>query len=145
VAQIYKDAKAAHGIVGPMLIIIAEVETKVNGRIACNHHWDTLTGLCGPNDNHVCVFNYNQVVGSGEEGYNKIVDIFCTNRVGALARVVMVNLLHQNLPRLVLVVMCICNCFDVPWVRQLSRSPSTLGKLRRCNPLLTGLYGNYSH
>ena len=66
----------------------------------------------------MCDSNYKQVVGSGEEGYNKIVDSFCTNRVGAFARVVMVNPLHQSLPRLVLVVMCTCNYFDAPWVRQ---------------------------
>ena len=101
-----------------MPAILAEDKTKVKGRIAWNHRWDTLTGFCGPNDNHVCVSNYKEVVGSGEEGYNKIVEIFCTNRVGALARIVMVNPLHESLPRLVLVVMCTCNCFDAPWVRQ---------------------------
>ena len=31
VAKIYKDAKAAHGIVGPVLVILVEDETKVKG------------------------------------------------------------------------------------------------------------------
>lgn len=57
-------------------------------------------------------------MGSCEKGYNKIVDNFCTNRVGAFDRIVMVNPLYQSLPRLVLMVMCTCNCFDAPWVRQ---------------------------
>ena len=66
----------------------------------------------------MCVSNYKQVVGAGDEGYNKIVDCFCINRVGAFARIVMINPLHQSLPRLVLVVRCTCNFFDAPWVRQ---------------------------
>ena len=34
VAQIYKDAKAAHNIMGPVPVILAEDETKVKGRVA---------------------------------------------------------------------------------------------------------------
>lgn len=57
-----------------MPIIIVEDKTKVKGQNEWNHHWDSLTRFCGPNDNHVCVFNYKQVVGSSEEGYNEIMD-----------------------------------------------------------------------
>lgn len=92
VAQIYKDTKVVHGIVGPMPILFIEDETKVKGWIAWDHHWDTLSGFCGPNEIHVCVFNFKQIVGSNDEGYNKIMDCFCTNRV--FAKIVMVNPLH---------------------------------------------------
>jgi hypothetical protein len=55
VAQIYKQAKKAHGILDPILVILAEDETKVRGRVAWDHCWDTLEGFCGPKDDHICV------------------------------------------------------------------------------------------
>ena len=118
VVQIYKNAKAAHGIVSPVPIILAEDETKVKGRIAWDHRFDTLVGFCGPKDEHIYLSNYRELLGTSEEGYSKIVDAFRNNRVGAFARIVMVNPLHDSLPRLVLVVTCTCNCFDASWVRQ---------------------------
>lgn len=69
-------------------------QNKLKGQIAWGHHWDTLVGFCGPNVNHVCVSNYKQVVELCEEGYNKMVDCFCTNNVGVFAKIVMVNPLH---------------------------------------------------
>jgi len=98
VAQIYKQAKAAYGTVGPVPVILVEDEIKVKGRIVWDHRWDTLVGFCGPKENHVCASNYKEIVGTGKDGYNKIVDSFGTNRIGAFARIVMVNLLHQSFP-----------------------------------------------
>ena len=56
------------------------------------------------------------MVGSGEGGYNKIVDSFKTDKIGGFSRILIVNPLHNKLPRLVLVVCCTCNCFDATWV-----------------------------
>ena len=56
-------------------------------------------------------------MGTGEEGYNKILESFCSNKVEGFARIVMVSPLHEKLPRLVLCVLCTCNCFDSQWVR----------------------------
>jgi len=56
-------------------------------------------------------------VGNVEEGYNKILEIFRSNKVGGFARVIMVSPLHDKLPRLVLYVSCTCNCFDSQWIR----------------------------
>ena len=67
VAQIYRDAKLAHNIVGPVPVILAEDETKVKGRVAWEPKWDTLARFCGPSENHVCVSGFNPIVGSGEE------------------------------------------------------------------------------
>lgn len=117
VAQIYRDAKAKHMIVGPVPILLAEDETKVKGRIAYEAKWDTLSGFCGSKVDHVCVSKYKPVVGSRDNGYNKIVDSFRSDKIGGFARVVMVNPLHQSLPRLVLVVNCTCNCFDASLVK----------------------------
>ena len=118
VAQIYEQAKQAHGVVGPVRVILAEDETKVKGRVAWDHQMDTLVGFCGTKTEHVCVTDYKLVVGIGDAGYDNIVDGFCSNHVGAFARIIMVNPLHLSLPRLVLCVTCTCNCFDASWVRQ---------------------------
>ena len=117
VAEIYKDAKDAHGIIGPIPVILAEDETKVRSRVHYEQRFDTLAGFCGPKDNHICVSNYKPIVGIGDDGYNKILDCFRFDKVGGFARVVMVSPLHDKLPRLVLCVSCTCNCFDSQCVK----------------------------
>ena len=116
--QIYKNTKAAHGITSLVPIILVEDETKVKGRIAWDHRSDTLVGFYGRKDDHACLSNYCELVGTSDKGYTKIVDVFRTNRIGAFARIMMVNPLHESLPRLVLVVTCTCNCFDSLRMRQ---------------------------
>jgi hypothetical protein len=101
-----------HGITGQVPVILAKDETKVKSRVFWEAKWDTLAGFCGPKLNHVCISNYKPVVGTSELGYNKIVDSFRTDKIGGFARIVVVNPLHDKLPRLVLVVCCTCNCFD---------------------------------
>ena len=118
VAEIYRMAKQAHGITEPVPVILAEDETKVRGRVAYKPKWDSLAGFCGPSESHVCVSSFKPVVGSGTEGYSKIVDSFRSNKVGGFARVIVVNPMHEKLPRLVLVACCTCNCFDSGWVRK---------------------------
>ena len=56
-------------------------------------------------------------LGLVEDGYNVIVDAFRNNKLDGFARIVVVNPLHESLPRLVLVVCTTCNCFDASWVR----------------------------
>ena len=48
IAHIYKDAKFAHGIEGPILMILAEDETKVKSKVAYEPKWDMLIGFVGP-------------------------------------------------------------------------------------------------
>ena len=103
VAEIYKGAKLAHGIVGPIPVILAEDETKVKGRIMWDQKYDTLAGFCGIENNHVCVSDFRLIVGSGSDGYNNIVDSFSNKRVGGFARVVNLSwLIH-------------CRCFEYLW------------------------------
>ena len=118
VAEIYRDAKALHNIVGPVLVILVEDETKVKRRVAWEPKWDTVAGFCGPEENHVCHSGFRPHVGNGEEGYRKLVESFTSNRKASFARVVVVNLLHPKLPRLVLVACCTCNYFNSDWVRK---------------------------
>ena len=118
IARIYADAKAALGITGPVPVILAEDETKVRGRVSWEARSDCMVGFCGPRENHVCIPCYKPVVGVGDSGYNKMVDSFKSDKVGGFARVIMVNPLHEKLPRLVLVACCTCGCFNSDWVRQ---------------------------
>ena len=52
IANIYSAAKVAHGISGPIPVILAEDETKVRGRVSWESRWDTMVGFCGPKDSH---------------------------------------------------------------------------------------------
>ena len=117
IASIYTDAKAVHGISGPIPVILAEDETKVCGRISWEARTDTMLGFCGPKESHTCIADYKPKVGDGHEGYNKLMESFKLNKVGGFARVIVVNPLHEKLPRLVLAARCTCGSFDSAWVR----------------------------
>ena len=117
IASIYIDAKAAHGLSRPIPVILAEDETKVKSHVFWEAWSDTLVGFCGLIENHNCVTTYKPVVGVAEVGYNKVLQSFRQDKVGSFARVIVVNPLHEKLPRLVLVACCTCGCFDSTWVR----------------------------
>jgi hypothetical protein len=118
VAEVYRHAKLKCKVTGPIPVILAEDKTKVKSRVCWEQKWDSLAGFCGPKENHMCVPLYKVVVGSGESGYEKIVDSFQKDKIGGYARVIVVCSLHSALPRLVLSVTCTCGCFDFAWVRR---------------------------
>jgi hypothetical protein len=66
----------------------------------------------------VCLSTFKPVVDTGQMGYKNIVDAFQNYIIGSFVRVIVVNPLHEKLPRLVLVVSCTCNCFDAGWVKK---------------------------
>ena len=100
IAEIYKDAKVAHGIIEPNSDIQVEDETKVISRVFYEQRFDILAGFCGPKDNHMCVSSYKSIVDIGEDGYNKILHCILYDKVGGFAMVVMVSPVHDKLPRL---------------------------------------------
>ena len=112
VAHIYREAKAAHGVEGPVPVILAEDETKVKSHISWDARFDGLVGFYGEKESHVCISTFRPQVGNGEEGYVSIVDSFRLNCKGSFARVIMVNPLHDKLSRLVLAESCTCNRFN---------------------------------
>ena len=80
VAKIYKAGKLAHRIKGPIFVLVAEDETKVKARVTWDPKFDTLVDFYGVKDDHdVCISNFRPLIGSGESGYNAIVDAFRTN------------------------------------------------------------------
>ncbi|KAL3685466.1 hypothetical protein R1sor_003488 [Riccia sorocarpa] len=142
VSKILAGSKRYYGIDGDVPVILAEDETRIKPRERKFKHnggktgiltfesvlncmcsrWesrrDTLTGFCGVKDAHTCRLGPEVTVGSGEEGYSRIVDSFETNVIGSYARVIIVNPLHEKLPRLIVSTSVTCNSFNVDWVRE---------------------------
>jgi hypothetical protein len=69
VADIYVEAKALHGVHGPIPILLFEDETIVKVWIAWDSTNDELTGFCGKKDDHKCTPLFRCTVGEGEVGY----------------------------------------------------------------------------
>jgi hypothetical protein len=61
--------------------------------------------------------DYKIEVGVGENVYNKIVDSFRLDKMDGFARVIVVNPLHDKLPKLMLSLSYTCNYFDAAWVK----------------------------
>ncbi|KAL2610849.1 hypothetical protein R1flu_022541 [Riccia fluitans] len=117
VAKILTTAKALHGITSDVAVIVAEDKTRVKSTMRWEARRDTLIGFCGDKDNHVCNMDLEVEVGFGESGYSKIVESFEQKIQGSYARVVIVNPLHEKLPRFIVYASVTCNSFTVSWVR----------------------------
>jgi hypothetical protein len=143
VAEIYEQAKVLYGIEGPVPIILEEDKTKVKLRVAWDTKADNLTGFCGSKENHKCISHFKLVVGEGDSGYSNIVNAFSSNCLASFARVIIVNPLHDKLPKLTLVVSCTCNCFDSQWVRDQWDQIDTLW-LQECYSYVGPIIGHAS-
>ncbi|KAL2641549.1 hypothetical protein R1flu_009136 [Riccia fluitans] len=117
VAKILMAAKALHGIIGDVAVIQAEDKSRVKPTIRWEASRDTLFGFCGDKHNHVCKMGLEVEVGSGESDYSKIVESFEQKIQGLYARVVIVNPLHEKLPRLIVYASITCNSFIASWIR----------------------------
>jgi hypothetical protein len=89
------------------------------------------------------VTNFNLVIGIGEDGYNNVLEAFTNKKIASFARIMIVNLLHEKLPRLVLVVCCICHYFNVNWVQQQWNVIDVLWKLE-CQAIVGPIVGHVS-
>ncbi|KAL2650585.1 hypothetical protein R1flu_018713 [Riccia fluitans] len=117
VAKILTAAKALHCITKDVVVILAEDETRVKPTMRWEARRDMLIGFCGDKDNHVCKMGLEVEVGSGESGYSKIVESFEQKIQGLYVRVVIVNPLHEKLPRLIVYASVTCNSYIASWVR----------------------------
>lgn len=115
---IYKESVLHHGVVARVPVILSENETKVKERVVWLYKCDCLSRFYGSKIDHKCVSNFIPMIGVGEEEYNyKLIDAFWFGKLGWFARVIIINPLHEKLPRLMFVVTCTCNCFDSSRVR----------------------------
>ena len=98
-------------------VLAAEDETAIISKVMYSQKKDELLGFCGVKGlNHQCLDHFTIKVGEGEEGYNTIFSAFRNNVIGNYARAIILNPLAPNLPRLPILVMATCNCFDADFV-----------------------------
>ena len=80
---------------------------------------DELLGFCGiKGPNHQCLDHFTVKVGEGEEGYNTIFSAFRKNVIGNYTRAIILSPIAPNLPRLPILIMPTCNCFDTEFVHR---------------------------
>ncbi len=94
------------------------MKLRSNSILSWDSRGDNIIGFSGAKKNHCCVTNFNPVIGIGEDGYNNVLEAFTNNKIASFARIMIVNLLDEKLPRLVFVVCYICHYFNVNWVQQ---------------------------
>ena len=72
VDEIYHEGKHVHGIVVLLHVILTKDEMKVEGRVAWEQYFDTLSRFCVPKEGCVCVcvLHFKPIVGTDEEAYN---------------------------------------------------------------------------
>ena len=98
-------------------VLAAEDETAIISKVMYSQKKDELLGFCGvKGPNHQCLDHFTIKVGEGEEGYNTIFSAFRNNVIGNYARAIILNPLAPNLPRLPILVMATCNCFNADFV-----------------------------
>ena len=93
-------------------IMLAEDETAIKKEVSYHQGKDELLGFCGrktviPSD-HECMVLAPIVVG---DDYEALVRCFEENEIGSLARVILINPLHPQLPRLPIFIKPTCNKF----------------------------------
>ena len=97
----------------------SEDETAIIKKITYHQESDTMMGTCGiDGPNHQCQDEDIHVIGEGEEGYNRIREVFDTCRPANYGRAVLLNPLNPNLPKLPVLVVPTCNKFSHLYVYQ---------------------------
>ena len=95
----------------------SEDETAIIQEVTYHQENDILLGFCGTNgDNHVCSDRFCVEVGEGEPGYERVINAFNENKIGNYARAILINPIHSCLPKLPVLLMPTCNCFDSKFV-----------------------------
>lgn len=98
-------------------VLAAEDKTAIISKVMYSQKKDELLGFCGVEGlNHQCLDHFTIKVGEGEEGYNTIFSAFRNNVIGTYVRAIILNPLAPNLPRLPILVMATCNCFNADFV-----------------------------
>ncbi|KAG1655017.1 hypothetical protein GQR58_024744 [Nymphon striatum] len=105
-AEVYKAIMKKHNI-DKVPVLLAEDEIVIKKEVSYDQETDQLLGFCGKSTHddgkyHQCLTNLCVKVGNEKVGYQQMQNAFQNNTVGPLARVIMVNPLHPNLPRMVL-------------------------------------------
>ena len=91
---------------------ISDDETAIIRKVCYDQKADTLVGFCGPvRLDHTCTAHYRVKVREEVTGYNNIVQAFDNNVIGSYGRIIVINPLNPNLPKIPILVMPTCNTF----------------------------------
>ena len=118
VGQLYKEAIEKLGHLGKdstcmVPVEACEDETAIIRNVTYCQESDELMGFCGvKGDDHQCLDNFSVEIGEGVDGYRKIVSAFEDCHIGSYARAILLNPLHQDLPKIPVLIMPTCNRFD---------------------------------
>ena len=130
-AHIYKETKKQLGIDGLILTQMSEDETQIINQPSWFVEGDCIIGFCGRHCTNKCAkvagcrkrgecesvhqcdhTGTNHVkIGTGESGYDIMESQYQSMRVATNLRVVIINPLHPQLPRLPILLMGTCNAF----------------------------------
>ena len=112
-AEVYRALKDKYQIEGDVLVQTAEDETSIISKSEWSIKFDEVWGWCGKEEeNHRCDPSFVHKVGSDATAYDRLQAAFQCNRAAGLARVVMLNPLHKDLPSMVILLQATCNKFD---------------------------------
>ena len=117
-AEVYRALKDKYQIEGDVLVQTAEDETSIISKSEWSIKFDEVWGWCGKEEeNHRCDPSFVHKVGSGATAYDRLKAAFQCNRAAGLARVIMLNPLHKDLPSMVILLQATCNKFDHDMVK----------------------------
>lgn len=113
VADVLMRLKSEKGIDGPVPLEISEDETAIIAQATYNRRSDTIDGFCGrKGPDHRCSFD----AGPSAVTYESITTAFQTLVVAKNVRLLVLNPLHPQLPRLPLAILPTCMRFDADQV-----------------------------
>ena len=111
-ANFYKMYKEKLSEEGAVPYLIAEDETAIKQCASYDQRLDSVWGFYGADDdNHKCSNTYLIRIGDGENAYKNLIEAMKRSRIASYARVLMINPLHERLPRSVLHLQPTYNCF----------------------------------
>ena len=109
--QVYAEAKKKANINFLVPVMTAEDETAVKAEVAYHQETDELLGFCGENKDHHCLQPAKVIIGDDRDAYSRLTSAFQNLKIGAYARVVLLNPLHLHLPRMAILLLPTCNKF----------------------------------
>eukprot|EP00112_Aurelia_sp_Birch-Aquarium-sp1_P010292 Seg2203.8 transcript_id=Seg2203.8/GoldUCD/mRNA.D3Y31 product="hypothetical protein" protein_id=Seg2203.8/GoldUCD/D3Y31 len=124
--EMYKNLMSQHKV-DAVLVEQAEDETSIIKLLQFMQKQDRIVGSCGKKGvGHKCNPSYHLVVGDTSDAYKKIEDFFEESVVSHMARVIMLNPLHVNLPPFVIYLAPTCNIFNHDDVKDQWRQVQTI-------------------
>ena len=114
-AQLVKSIMVKHSV-PKVPWLLAEDETSIEKVATYHQETDELLGFCGrKTDNpkqHKCLADIHIVIGDDETSYDRLKNAFENYKIGSYARVMILNPMHTELPRLVACLLPTCNRFN---------------------------------